>query len=648
MSRVPLQTLPRKPSTPAGASEPDSSSTFRLSLRSKKATLTALMVISVVAAFTIGPDLRLKIMPASDSDKRFAIFTKSCVVPDYGPWHASVLPYVSTSLPINCTMYPAYSYTKASLSMNRIFINTSAMIMTADRTRAKPPIKCCYQVVYRPFNYDNDSITMRSSICVPVSNDTVIKFEFIRLLCSDAEGALVYKNFHAFVIRKPAVEKRCARRLGQRPTDGANDSDLVKTAPKRGKFAYSVLLVGADSLSRNNMKRSHSKTVKYLESRMGGSMVERHERFGRSDDQIWDNCTFLWTMFANAGYRTLYAEDNTEMSTFNYLKPGFGEQPTDYYIRPFLLQFEREMGYHKPLNCYTCVGPYHVAQVVLNYTRDFAITFRNEPYFAFTWINALTHDYASTRWGGDEIFLKFFQSLYEGGHLRNTIVVFLSDHGMRWGSIRRTFAGLLEGRLPGYLWYLPLSLTIRHPYLFHGLKENAHRLTTPLDVHATLRGVLEDFELLDAPNTQPFLRETQRKYDGIRMASLFTPVAEAVVRYINVILKPYAPRCARLSLQHVEGAYAHIIEDPRDSVSYKPQWFERLFGPRRDVREYTVSLVTTPGDAVFEATARVFGGAVTVMGEVLRISLYGNSSHCVPTMPYRKFCYCLQPASTLD
>ncbi|KAH7963241.1 hypothetical protein HPB52_020238 [Rhipicephalus sanguineus] len=252
---------------------------------------------------------------------------------------------------------------------------------------------------------------------------------------------------------------------------------------------------------------------------------------------------------------------------------------------------------------------------------------------------------------------------------------------MRWGSIRRTFAGLLEGRLPGYLWYLPQSLTLRHPYLLRVLTENAHRLTTPLDVHATLRGVLEDFKLLDAPSTQPFVRETLRKYDGIRMASLFTPVrlnrtcddtgmekqwcsclrrtaistsqrpvpqvAEAVVHYINRILQPYAPRCARLILQRVDTAYAHTIEDPKDSVSYKPRWFEGffLFGHRRDVREYTVSLVTIPGEAVFEATARVFDGAVTVMGEVLRISLYGNSSHCVPTMPYRKFCYCLQPAS---
>ncbi|XP_049518982.1 uncharacterized protein LOC119442685 [Dermacentor silvarum] len=575
----------------------------------------------------------------------------------------------------------------------------------------------------------------QSGACVPVSNGTTIDVEFIRLTCSDAQGALVYINYHAFVIRKPRVEKRCAAaRLRRHPPDGANDSDFVSPVQKRGKFAtYSVLLVGADSLSRNNMKRSHSKTVKYLENRMHAVWLNGMNALGENTlenivplltgqhiqelkkgcwndfSQFWDNCTFLWKLFANAGYRTLYAEDNGVISTFNYLKPGFKEQPTDYYMRTFLLPFEMELGHYKvsclsspsssafflapsslsplfsspaPLNCYLCVAQSLIAEVVLNFTRDFAITFHNEPYFAFTWINALTHDYASTRWGGDEIFHKFFESLYEGGHLNKTIVVFLSDHGMRWGSIRRTFAGLLEGRLPGYLWYLPRSLTRRHPRLLHVLKENAHRLTTPLDVYATLRGVLEDFKLLDAPSTAPFLRKTQRKYDGIRMTSLFTPVrmnrtcddtgmeqqwcsclrrtpistsswpvpqvAEAVVREINRILEPYSPRCARLSLLHVDNAYAHVVDDPKDSVSFTPSWTEWLFSlghGESDVRELTVSLVTVPGEAVFEATARVFRDVVTVIGEVLRISLYGNSSHCVPTMPYRKFCYCLRPTS---
>ncbi|KAK8755070.1 hypothetical protein V5799_002226 [Amblyomma americanum] len=70
-----------------------------------------------------------------------------------------------------------------------------------------------------------------------------------------------------------------------------------------------------------------------------------------------------------------------------------------------------------------------------------------------------------------------------------------------------------------------------------------------------------------------------------------------------------------------------------------------LFRGSQDLQEFTVSLITVPGEAAFEATARVFNGAVTILGDVLRVSLYGNRSHCVPTMPYRKFCHCLRPPS---
>ncbi|KAK8755069.1 hypothetical protein V5799_002225 [Amblyomma americanum] len=276
------------------------------------------------------------------------------------------------------------------------------------------------------------------------------------------------------------------------------------------------------------MKRSLPKTVRYLLTEMNATMMNGVNALGENtleniiplltgqhmeeaesgcwggSDQFLDNCTFLWTMFADAGYRTLYAEDAPNISTFNYLKLGFLHQPTDYYSRPFVLPFEAELGHKKCISVVKTFDP---------------------------------------RWRA--------QSLYEGGHLNNTIVVFLSDHGMRWGSIRRTFAGLLEGRLPGYLWYLPRSLSLQHPDLVRVFKANAFRLTTPLDVYATLRNVLEDFALLSASGSEAF------------------QVAAAVVREINRILEPYEDRCASLRLLRVDAAYTHTLDDPgvRTSVS---------------------------------------------------------------------------------
>lgn len=57
----------------------------------------------------------------------------------------------------------------------------------------------------------------------------------------------------------------------------------------------------------------------------------------------------IWYLqdFAAAGYRTLYVEDTPVLATFDYLMPGFQVPPTDYYLRPFLLAFETNLGHGK-------------------------------------------------------------------------------------------------------------------------------------------------------------------------------------------------------------------------------------------------------------------------------------------------------------
>lgn len=47
--------------------------------------------------------------------------------------------------------------------------------------------------------------------------------------------------------------------------------------------------------------------------------------------------------YKKKGYKTLLAEDAPEIATFNYLKRGFDEPPTDYYLRPFGLAIKREI-----------------------------------------------------------------------------------------------------------------------------------------------------------------------------------------------------------------------------------------------------------------------------------------------------------------
>ncbi|CAG2162861.1 unnamed protein product [Oppiella nova] len=59
-------------------------------------------------------------------------------------------------------------------------------------------------------------------------------------------------------------------------------------------------------------------------------------------EDIW-NETISKTDYSNRGYNTLLMEDAPDIATFNYLKIGFNEPPTDYYLRPFSLAIEKDV-----------------------------------------------------------------------------------------------------------------------------------------------------------------------------------------------------------------------------------------------------------------------------------------------------------------
>lgn len=48
------------------------------------------------------------------------------------------------------------------------------------------------------------------------------------------------------------------------------------------------------------------------------------------------NTRFCRKRFSNFGFATAYAEDWSQITTFNYLKKGFKEKPTDYYFKPYM------------------------------------------------------------------------------------------------------------------------------------------------------------------------------------------------------------------------------------------------------------------------------------------------------------------------
>ncbi|XP_035224001.1 uncharacterized protein LOC118196639, partial [Stegodyphus dumicola] len=516
------------------------------------------------------------------------------------------------------------------------------------------------------FNTNLSFLCSFSEKCTPFKEKAEIGEEFIKVTCRYHNETEFYQEFHSFVHDKQNVETRCRKSKESR---------------------YSVLIIGIDAVSRLNMHRQLNKTYHYLLNNMGATEMFGFNKVGdntfpnlvplllgydeRELSQVcWesskkeplDKCNFLWKRFAKRGYRTFYAEDAPYISSFNYVKRGFYHQPTDYYFRPFILAYEDALGRIKPLNCHLCVGSVSETEAVLHWTEQFASHFRDRSYFAFSWINSLTHDFLNMGSSGDHMYERFFRSLYESGSLNRTIVIVMGDHGMRWGEIRKTYIGRLEERLPMLLIALPQDFKREYPAETRVLNINSHRLVTPFDLHATLVHILHLQEKWTLVNPDKVSEELAVNFT-MRSKSLFQPVpldrscddafieehwctceaslpvdtdnrnvkkaAKYLVSHLNNLLRAVKKKCAVLKLESISDA--RLWQPPSEHEGHSAE--DNIF---------TVVIHTKPGNAVFEGTVKMSPPhqQCELLGTISRLNLYGSQSSCINDAVLKKYCFC--------
>uniref|UniRef100_A0A6P4G1N7 Uncharacterized protein LOC108053295 n=1 Tax=Drosophila rhopaloa TaxID=1041015 RepID=A0A6P4G1N7_DRORH len=179
-----------------------------------------------------------------------------------------------------------------------------------------------------------------------------------------------------------------------------------------------------------------------------------------------DQTPFIWKYFRNASYLTAFAEDETGMSTFNYQKPGFVESPTDFYLRPFQKAFESDLKTWKCEDCSMryCIGRRITSSYVYDMARDFARRFVDErPIWGLFWSNSFSHDSYQMPSKMENYVLQYLLDYQADGVFEQSIMVFLSDHGSRWGEITSLPSVFLEERLPSMFIYLPPWFRAQYP-----------------------------------------------------------------------------------------------------------------------------------------------------------------------------------------
>lgn len=99
----------------------------------------------------------------------------------------------------------------------------------------------------------------------------------------------------------------------------------------------------------------------------------------------------------------------------------------------------------------------------------------------------LTHNNVNYAGYADLPVYSLLSKLFANDLMNDTILFLFSDHGIRFGKWRITASGTIEERLPFLYIYLPKAF--RTETIHKNLVTNAHRLTTPFDVYATLRHI---------------------------------------------------------------------------------------------------------------------------------------------------------------
>lgn len=606
------------------------------------------------------------LLTGNKSDSRLLVDTPFCRIPDVDPYDPTISEIVHRTGKRTCPHDVALTYQ----SGNQLKIN-----WTLGNRYKEGKIKyCTYAPLYRP-NYTptHNNYWTYLEQSDPFVNTVDIKHEFVRVNCFNIDEKMVYTNFHAFIQRNTSLDKVYRDRL-------------IKHAVRdRITEQLNVMVLGMDSVSRLSFMRQMVKTRKFLENTLGAYDMSGYNKVADNtfinivpmtlgkfvaempwdesmQQEPFDKFKFIWNNFSETGYRTFYAEDAPDIAIFDFLKAGFRTPPADHFNRPISVAMEMKDKLWS--NGHHCFQNRLETDIVLNYLRDFVETYRGDPHFAFTFITRLSHDDVNSAGAADEPYYNFFKYLHGNDLLRNTVVFFYSDHGMRFGKIRETFIGKLEERLPFMYLIVPKWLENHHAFVRRNLKINQHRLSTPFDVYETLKDILyfdgKEKSVKQSSRGVSWFREIPDtrscdqagilphwcaclQHQAISVTEeVIRKASAALLNKIKLELFSYQSICANLSLHKTHEA-TRLVEPDVRAVSDDKDTNVNVFGDNtKRLEDIQVVIETIPGNALFEATVRLdtVEDSFTVLGDISRINKYEHQSDCIDVFRLKKFCQC--------
>ncbi|XP_047491338.1 uncharacterized protein LOC125040694 isoform X2 [Penaeus chinensis] len=597
----------------------------------------------------------------------YVLNTPGCAIPGFSPDHSSIAKYkVKERIQFSCSK--KRPLTEADSISLYLYEDRAA-----DYGIPGHELVCVYQGIVRveespeEFTVQCDRQFRLNSKILITKNRTSIEEDGILVSCYFKEKE-IYKNVHYFLQPRRSKEKR--------------EKFQEEHAGQRHHM-LSVLIMGTDSVSRANMRRNMPRTFDFLQrhpdvldfrafnkvadntnpntvaSLIGLTQKEVHETC-QSEKTNYDDCPLIWKNFSRAGYVTLYGEDCPLFGAFHYHRFGFVREPTDYYNRPAMLAADR-FTKHKAGQKHVmglCLGGDTAISVIHKYSLMAADSLRDTPYFGFFWNSGMTHQRVEWASAADEPSLQYLKALQESGVMDHTIVFFISDHGIRFGDIRLTYAGFLEERLPYFFALFPPWFKERFPGAWQNLVTNTDRLVSNFDFHVTLRDILAGAFASPSRDLPP-LRHGQSLFEEIPVnrtcADATIPEHYCTCEHQSevsvddkILLDAATYTVSQLNEQLArfeECAQLYVQKIIRGQVGSRRKGAESK--EKHPISVITVLFETLPGEGKLEATLTHHKNEFELTAEISRVNMYGNQSHCISDPFYQRYCYCndLLPAS---
>ena len=569
----------------------------------------------------------------------------SCNIPILDPFDQSILDVIDVKPLPACPPSPQLTY----MDGDWIRVNKTHL-----KDRYRDLSVCEYKPIHRVNNNDN-RVFYGLAVILDLQHGEKIYDEFIQVSCysKGSNRTLVYRNYHVTAPRKRFVEERTTK--------------YRKSLPST-RYRWNVLLLGTDSMTLSSSVRYLPRTRQYLLDILKANVLSGYTKAGLNtfpcmmpllsglpathapEWKSLEHLTLIFKEYENKGYTTFFSEDRPDITLFNTYHKGFKKPLADYYFRPMALDMAK---YMNNVSYVKCEKEMFMTRLIMDYLQRFVSTIKSQPFLAFMYLVELSHDDLTLGRRLDELYLDLFKSLERLKIWENTILLFYSDHGARFGDVLKSPVGRLERRLPMLYIALPQAFKDMFPHFVKNLKKNEDKLVTAYDIHRTLQDIIDLSNGAQAQRgamAQNLFSEIskQRTCKSANIPLQFCTCLQRMpirtnqshvqetalflVQEINTILLDSRHLCAKLTLHSISSA---------DILGTKGGDTEGSATPI-----YQVSFVTTPGYGLFEGTVRIKQGltkgswSLTREGPIGRMNRYFNQSACITPSIRRVYCYC--------